>query len=170
MRARLLTGIAAGVVVCAPVPAIADDDHATITITPAAVATLNSGQLSVEPVGETDSVGDAKYLLPVTNITFTRGGNVKAIRLSGGVKIAGEPITLDLTNFRVKLPSQQATVRASSPDTRIRAFDVARLKVTKKKVSGVLLISPGTASVLNDQFKTYVFTDGLRFARFEYML
>lgn len=170
MHARLLTGVLAGALFCAPASAAADDDHASLKITPAAAATLNTGQLTVKPVGDADTVGESTYLLPVTNITFTRDGDVKAIRLSGGLQIAGQPITLDLTNFRVKLPSQQATVRASSPDTRIRAFDVARLKVTKKKVSGLLLISPGTASVLNDQFDTYVFTDGLRFARFEYTL
>ena len=43
-----------------------------------------------------------------------------------------------------------------------------KAKVTKKKVRGILLIAPGTASVLNEQFDTYVFSDGMRFARFVY--
>lgn len=170
MRARLLTGLVAGALALAPTAAHAEEDRAALTVTSGAIETLSTGQLTLEPSGGTDTLGDATFLLPVTDISFTRTGEVKSIRLSGGLKIAGEPITLDLTNFRVNLPSQAASVRASSPDTRIRAFDVARLKVTKKKVTGVLLISPGTAAVLNDQFDTYVFSDGLRFARFEYAL
>ena len=39
---------------------------------------------------------------------------------------------------------------------------------TPTKVRGILLIAPGTASVLNEQFDTYVFSDGMRFARFVY--
>lgn len=170
MRLRVLAGAATAALMVSSAPAMAEDTHASLTITPATLATLSDGQLSLEAVGTADNDGDDTFRLPVSEVTFTRGGEVKSIRLSGGVKIAGEPITLDLTNFRVNLPSQQASVRASSPDTRIRAFDVARLKVTKRKVNGVLLISPGTASVLNDQFDTYVFSDGLRFARFEYSL
>lgn len=170
MRARLLTGLIAGVLILAPTVVHAEEDRAELTVTSGAIETLSTGQLTLEPSGETDTVGETTFLLPVTDISFNRVGEVKSIRLSGGLKIAGEPITLDLTNFRVNLPSQAASVRASSPDTRIRAFDVARLKVTKKKVTGVLLISPGTSAVLNDQFDTYVFSDGLRFARFEYAL
>lgn len=170
MRARLLTGLVTGALLLTPTGAYAADDHAALTVTPGAVETLATGQLSLAPAGETSTLGDTTFLLPVTDVTFTRAGEVKSIRLSGGLKIAGEPITLDLTDFRVNLPSQAASVRASSPDTRFRAFDVVRLKVTKKKVTGVLLISPGTAAVLNDQFETYVFSDGLRFARFEYAL
>lgn len=170
MRARLLTGLVTGALLVAPAVAHAEDDHAALTVTAGAVETLATGQLTLEASGETNTVGDTTFLLPVTDITFTRTGEVKAIRLSGGLTIAGEPIALDLTNFRVNLPTQAASVRASSPDTRIRAFDVAKLKVTKKKVTGILLISPGTAAVLNDQFETYVFSDGLRFARFEYTL
>ena len=170
MRVRLITGLIVGAVLAMPATAHADDETAALTITPSALETLAIGQLSVEPSGAAGLTGEATYLLPVTDIAFNRVGEVRAIRLAGGVKIAGAPITLDLTNFRVNLPSQQASVRASYPDTRIRAFDVVRLKVSKKRVTGVLMISPGTASVLNDQFDTYVFTDGLRFARFEYAL
>jgi hypothetical protein len=170
MRARLLTGLIAGVLALVPSVAVAEDEQASLTVTPGAVQTLETGQLSLEAWDGTDTVGDTTFLMPVTDITFTRTGEVRAIRLAGGLTIAGEPTTVDLTNFRVNLPSQAASVRASSPDTRIRAFDVARLKVSKKKVTGVLLISPGTAAVLNEQFDTYVFSDGLKFARFEYAL
>lgn len=167
MRA-LLAGLIAGGMALLSTPAMAADE-AALTVTPAAIAKLNTGQLSVEAAEDTDTIGLTTFVMPVTDVIFTRSGDVKAIRLAGGLKISGEPITLDLTDFRVNVPSQQATVRASSPDTRFRAFDVIRLKVTKKKVTGLLLISPGTASVLNEQFDTYVFTDGLRFARFEYV-
>lgn len=170
MRARLLTGLIAGVLLLVPSVVQAEDEQATLTVTSGAVQTLETGQLSLEAWEGTDTVGGTTFLMPVTDITFTRTGEVRAIRLSGGLTIAGEPTTVDLTNFRVNLPSQAASVRASSPDTRIRAFDVARLKISKKKVTGILLISPGTAAVLNEQFDTYVFSDGLRFARFEYAL
>lgn len=152
-------------------PVMAEPDaRASITITPAAVETLTDGQLSLEALGSADELSPAAFQLPVSALTFTRAGQPKSARLDGGVQIQGAPITLDLTKFRVNLPSQRASVRASSPDARIQAFDVARLKVTKKKVSGVLLIAPGTAALLNEQFETYVFTDGLRFARFEFEL
>jgi hypothetical protein len=157
------------VALCLAAAPAAAEDTAGLTITPAALDTLADGDLSVAPAGAADEVAPASFAMPVTDVTFRRGGSVKSIRLAGGVTIAGED-SLDLTKFRVNLPAQQASVRASSPGTRIPAFDVVRVKVSKKRVSGVLLIAPGTASVLNAQFDTYVFSDGLRFARFVYPL
>ncbi len=169
MRVGPLTGAVLVALALAPAPAHAEDDRAELRITPAALETLTDGQLTLEAVGSADATSADTFSLPVAQVSFTSTGEVRSLRLSGGVKISGEPIALDLTNFRVNLPSQQASVKASTPDTRIRAFDVARLKVTRTRVTGVLLISPGTASVLNEQFQTYVFSDGLRFARFEYV-
>lgn len=165
MRTRLLA-LVAGFVLLAAGPAVADD--AGLTITPDALASLDNAELSVQAAGAASEVAPASFALPVTNVTFRRGGGVKAIRLSGGVTIAGQPVTLALTNLRVNLRASQASVLASSPGTRIPAFDVVKTRVTKKKVRGTLLIAPGTASVLNEQFDTYVFSDGMRFARFVY--
>lgn len=146
------------------------DARASITITDAAVETLTDGRLSLQAMGPADELSPAAFELPVSAMTYTRSGQLKSARFDGGVQIQGAPITMQLTKFRVNVPSQRASVRASSPDTRIQAFDVVRLKVTKKRVSGVLLIAPGTAALLNEQFETYVFTDGLAFARFEFAL
>lgn len=166
MRTRLLA-LAAGFALLAPVaPAAADD--AGLTISPDTLASLDNAELSVQAAGAADEVAPASFVMPVTSVTLRRGGGVKAIRLSGGLTIAGEPVSLDLTNMRVNLRAQQASVVASSPGTRIPAFDVVKTKVSKKRVRGILLIAPGTASVLNEQFDTYVFSDGMRFARFVY--
>lgn len=166
MRTRLLA-LAAGFTLLAAVsPAAADD--AGLTITPDTLAQLDNAELSVEAAGAADEVAPASFVMPVTSVKLRPGGGVKAIRLSGGLTIAGEPVSLDLTNMRVNLRAQQASVVASSPGTRIPAFDVVKTKVSKKRVRGILLIAPGTASVLNEQFDTYVFSDGMRFARFVY--
>ena len=165
MRTRLLAFVA-GFALLGMGPAVADD--AGLTITPDALASLDNAELSVQAAGAADEVAPASFVMPVTNVTFNRGGGVKAIRMAGGLTIAGQPVSLDLTNLRVNLRAQQASVVASSPGTRIPAFDVVKKNVTKKKVRGILLIAPGTASVLTEQFDTYVFSDGMRFARFVY--
>lgn len=170
MRTRLVALAVAGAAVLAVAgPAgAATTDTAGLTMTPEALQTLADGQLSVQPLGATDAVAPGAFAMPVTNVSFRPRGGVKSIRLTGGLTIADSPISMDLRNFRVNLAAQTASVLTSSAPSRIRAFDVVRLKVTKKRVRGVLLIAPGTASVLNEQFDTYVFSDGLRFARFVY--
>jgi hypothetical protein len=166
MSRRLLISAAVVALLGVAAPAYAEGE-AGLTITDDALATLTDGQLSVEPTAGADPLGPATFALPVTSVSTRPSGAVKTIRLSGGLTISGDA-TMVLTNFRVNLKSQQASVRSSSPATRIRAFDVVKVKVTKKRVRGILIIAPGTASVLNAQFDTYVFSDGLRFARFVY--
>jgi hypothetical protein len=167
MRSALATTAAAAAAVVGLAGPAHADDEAGLTITDDALTTLTDGELSVQPTAGAAPVGPASFAFPVTSVSTRPSGAVKAIRLSGGLTISGEA-TMVLTNFRVNLKSQQASVRASSPATRIRAFDVVKVKVNSKRVRGVLIIAPGTASVLNRQFDTYVFSDGLRFARFVY--
>jgi hypothetical protein len=175
-RTAAVTAVVAAVMTTVTAPGHADSSlqpgpHALLSITDPALETLASGQLSIDPVGAADESEPEVFALPLISMTYTKTGAPKVVRLTGGVRIVGEPDVVDLTEFRVRMPARRGSVKVSSPaDTRIPAFDVARLKVTKKKVTGVLLIAPGTSAVLNAQFDTYVFSDGLRFARFEVQL
>lgn len=166
MRTRSLGIAVAAAAVLVGAPAHADE--AGLTMTPEAVQALSAGQLTVAPLGPANEVAPGAFSMPVANVAVRPSGSVRAITMSGGLTISDAPSSLDLTKFRVNVPAQVASVRTSLTPGRVRAFDVVRVKVTKKKVKGVLLIAPGAASVLNEEFDTYVFSDGLRFARFVY--
>ncbi len=151
-------------------PAAAEDEATAVTITPAALSTLDEGELSVAPVGTAQVIGPAQFSLPVAGVALSGTGKVRRLRLDGGLRLTSDPAAVELTNLRVNLPARRVTVKASSADTRVGAFELANVKVTKRRVKGVLLIAPGAAAVLNEQFDTYVFSDGLRFARITYPL
>lgn len=141
-------------------------------MTSPALVMLTTGELAVEPIQPASDTIPTKldrraFSMPVAQVVFNRHGRVKSVRLAGGLRVVGESVSVALSEIQVRIPSRRASVRISSTSLRVQAFDVTRLKVTKKKVSGVLVIAPGTSAVLNAQFSTYVFVDGLRFATFE---
>jgi hypothetical protein len=168
----LLTGVGAvclALAVGAVGPAQAQDSNDPVVdfaVTLGAFQALDEGDLdlaSVQPATEADP---QTFAIPLKSVTLGAAGKPRRVRFTGGIEIQGEGSALQLTNLSISLPRKQASVWISSPDARIQAFDVSRIKVTKRTLSGVLLIAPGTAAVLNAEFDTYVFSDGLRFARF----
>lgn len=145
---------------------------ATLTMTSPALAALATGDLTVEPIQPaadtvTTRTDRRAFTMPVMRVSYGRQGRVKSVLLAGGLRVVGESVSIGLSQLQVQVPARQASVRVSSTSIRVPAFDVTRLKATKKKVRGVLVIAPGTSAVLNKQFNTYVFVDGLRFATFE---
>lgn len=145
---------------------------ATVTMTTPALSMLTAGNLAVEPVqpaADTPTIRANRqaFAMPVVRVVYNRQGRVKSVMLAGGIRVVGQTVSVDLSQMRVRVVSQRATVRVSETAARVPAFDVARLKVTRKAITGVLVIAPGTSAVLNARFNTYVFVDGLRFATFE---
>ncbi|HPQ85876.1 MAG: hypothetical protein H6526_00420 [Actinobacteria bacterium] len=151
-------------------PALADDEATAVKLTPQALQTIDEGELGVAPVGSAQEIAPALFALPVARVSLSRSGKVRAIRLGGGLRLFGEAEPLDLTKLRLNLPARRASVKDSASGSRVAAFDVGKLKVSQRRVRGVLLIAPGASAVFNEQFDTYVFRDGLRFARFSYPL
>jgi hypothetical protein len=151
-------------------PAVADDESTAVKLTAEALQTIDDGELAVDPVGSAQEIAPSVFALPVSKVSVSNSGRVRAIRLEGGLRLSGDASPLDLTNFRLNLPARRASVRDSASGLRVAAFDIDRLKVTDRRVRGVLLIAPGASAVFNEQFDTYVFSDGLRLARFTYPL
>ena len=168
----LLSGVGAGCLALAlagPAPVQAqdsDDPVVDFAVTPGAFDALDEGDLDLASVQPATEPVPQTFAIPLRSVTLGATGKPRRVRFTGGIEIQGEYSTLQLTNLSINLPRKQASVWISSPDARIQAFDVSRIKVTKRTLSGVLLIAPGTAAVLNAEFDTYVFSDGLRFARF----
>jgi hypothetical protein len=145
---------------------VARDATVDFAVTPGAFQALDEGDLDVASVQPATEADPQTFEIPLKSVTLGATGKPRRVRFTGGIQIQGENSTLQLTNLSINLPKKQASVWISSPDARIQAFDVSRIKATKRTLSGVLLIAPGTAAVLNAEFDTYVFSDGLRFARF----
>lgn len=164
------TAAAVLLVIAGAGPAVADDESTAVKLTPQALQTMDEGELAVAPVGSAQEIAPALFALPVAKVALSRSGKVRAIRLGGGLRLTGDAAPLDLTKMRLNLPARRASVKDSASGLRVAAFDVGKLKVSQRRVRGVLLIAPGASAVFNEQFGTYVFSDGLRFARFSYPL
>lgn len=139
----------------------------TVKLTSAAAETLTEGGLTATPVSPGTQIAPDWFLMPVQETTTNRSGRIKGIRLRGGLTLRSIDASLQLTRLRLYLGSLRASVKGSAMDQRVKAFDITNLRITKKKVTGTLLVAPGTSSLLNEQFDTYVFSDGLHFARFK---
>jgi hypothetical protein len=151
-------------------PAVGNDDSTAITLTTPALQTIDESEVAVAPIGPALELAPAVFSFPVSKVSRSRSGEVRVIRLSGGLRLSGTATPLDLTKLRLNLAARRASVRDASSGLRVAAFDVGRLRVSDRRVRGVLLIAPGASAVFNEQFDTYVFSDGLRFARFTYPL
>jgi hypothetical protein len=151
-------------------PVAADKEPTAIRLTPEALVTIDEGELAVTPVGPAQELSPAVFALPVVRVSVSDTGKLRAIRLGGGLRLSGDTAPLDLTKLRVNLSARRASVKDSVSGLRVAAFDVGALKVTQRWVRGTLLIAPGASAVFNEQFDTYVFRDGLQFARFSYPL
>lgn len=171
MRLRLLAAVAGLLLPLAGAgPALADDEATAVSLTSQALQTIDDGELAVAPLGSARELRPAVFALPVSKVSLSTSGKLRAIRLIGGLRLSGETGPLDLTKLRLNFSSRRASVRDSVSGLRVAVFDVGRLKFSDGKVRGVLLIAPGASAVFNGQFDTYVFRDGLRFARFSYPL
>lgn len=142
-------------------------DTGTVKLTSAAAETLAEGGLTASPVRPGLEIAPDWFSMPIQETTTSGSGRIKGIRLRGGLSLQGIDTSLRLTRLRLHLGSLRASVKGSAMEQRVKAFDITNLKVTDKAVSGTLLVAPGTSSLLNEQFNTYVFGDGLRFARFK---
>ncbi len=167
MRRWLISVVAA---VCAaglaPQAAHATDGAVDLAVTTATVQTLDKGALAISSVSPATVPASRVVTMPQKAVAYGPTGTPVRVRLLGGWQIKGETRSVDLTNLRLNLPTKRASVQMSSPNARVNAFDISRVKVTKRHVRGVLLIAPGMSALLNEQFGTYVFSDGLPFARF----
>ncbi len=145
---------------------VSDDPVVDFAVTRGAFEALDEGDLDLASVRPATEPAPQTFAIPLKSVTRGATGKPRRVRFAGGIEIRGEDSALQLTKLSMNLPRKKASVWISSPDARIQAFYVSRIKVTKRTLSGVLLIAPGTAAVLNAEFDTYVFSDGLRFARF----
>ena len=139
---------------------------ASIRLTPMALEATVEGGLEVASVGAAHQTETRSFVLPVAKVIFKPNGVVKAIRMRGGIDISGGTGGTELRKLRLAIPAQRASVKVPGEPLRAPLFGLVRVKQTKNKVSAVLVIAPGASAFLNAQLDTYVFTDGMRFARF----
>jgi hypothetical protein len=139
----------------------------SMKLTAAATQTLTDGDVTAVPVGRVTEIAPDLFAMPIKKKLTTANGRVKAVVLRGGLDLQTADQSLTLSRLRLHLGSLRASVKGLALGQRVKAFDITNLRVNRRSVSGILLIAPGTSSILNDHFNTYVFNDGLRFLRFK---
>lgn len=168
-----LVALAVAVTSGSPVGAAStpNDDNLTpkgpsLRLTPAALQATEEGRLEVASVGAAQQTETRSFVLPVAKVLFKSNGQVQAIRMRGGIEISGGAGGTVLRKLRISIPAQRASVKVPGEPVRAPLFSLARVKQKKNKVSALLMIAPGASAFLNAQLDTYVFNDGMRFARF----